>query len=66
MYRLDCPAPNKDGTGTAIIWVYAGERDGKPNSIVVWDFKCTKKEEETCTKDWDEIWDISSDEPPKP
>ena len=65
IYRLDCPAPNKDGTGTAMMMVYAGDRDGKPNSIVVWHFRCTQKKEEDCLKDWEEIWDIASDQPPE-
>ena len=48
-----------------MMMVYAGDRDGKPNSIVVWDFRCTQKKEEDCLKDWEEIWDIASDQPPE-
>ena len=65
LWGIDCPEPNKDGTGTAMMMVYAGDRDGKPNSIVVWDFRCTQKKEEDCLKDWEEIWDIASDQPPE-
>lgn len=65
LWGIDCPEPNKDGTGTRRFWVYAGEPDSKPTSIVVWDFICRDKQNETCAEDWNEIWDISSNEVPK-
>ena len=64
LWGVDCPAPNADGTGSRIFWVYAGSLDDKAKSLIVWDFNCTSKKDETCTKDWNEIWDVSSNEAP--